>query len=87
LTNQPTGGGGSLAVVAEQRRRWQQLGGSSCCGSLVAAAARAGGLVIVELSMAVFIDAQVDVLLARQISVQISTHVGDVNSHNQNKSW
>ncbi len=28
-----------------------------------------------------------DVLLVGHISVQIPKHVGDVNSHNQNKSW
>jgi hypothetical protein len=41
---------------------------------------------MVGLSMDVFIDAQVDVLLAGHISVYFPTHMGDVNSHNQNKS-
>jgi hypothetical protein len=42
---------------------------------------------MVGLSMDVFIDTQVDVLLMGHFSVQIPTHVGDVNSQNQNKSW
>ncbi len=75
-----------MAVVAAQQRRRRQLGSGGCGGSLVVAAARAGGLVMVGLSLDAFIDAQVDVLLVGQISVQIPTHVGDVNSHNQNKS-
>ncbi len=41
---------------------------------------------MVRLSMDAFIDAQTDVLLAGHFAVQIPTHVGDVNSQNQNKS-
>jgi hypothetical protein len=68
------GGGGSLAAVAVAAAWWRQRQGR-------------GGLVMVGLSMDAFIDAQVDVLLAGHISLQIPTQVGDVNSHNQNKSW
>ncbi len=45
-----------------------------------------GGLGMVGLSMDAFIVAQVDVLLAGHFSVQLPTHVGDVNSQNHNKS-
>jgi hypothetical protein len=45
-----------------------------------------GGLGMVELSVDAFIVARVDVLLAGHFSVQLPTHVGDVNSLNQNES-
>jgi hypothetical protein len=35
--------------------------------------------------MDVFIFARVDVILAGHFSVQLPTHMGDVNSQNQNK--
>ncbi len=87
--------GCSLAVAAAQRWRWQQHGGGGSGSSLAVVAAAAavqwwrqgqGGLVMVGFSVDAFIDARVDVLLVGHISVQIPTHLGDVNSHNQNKS-
>ncbi len=45
-----------------------------------------GVLIMVGLSIDVFMDAQVvEVLSAGDFSVQIPTHLGDVNSQNQKK--
>ncbi len=96
---QQLGSGGSScssAVAAAQRRRRQQRGngGGGNSAAVVAAVAAwrqrwqgQGGLIMVGLSMDASIHTQVDLLLGGHISGQIPTHVGDVNSQNQNKSW
>jgi hypothetical protein len=87
-----TGGSTTLVVIAWGRGRLTDANTAAQQRvHLLAAAIKLrvggqGGLGMVRLLMDVFIVAQIDVLLAGHFSVQLPTHVGDVNSQNQNKS-
>jgi hypothetical protein len=86
-----TGASTTLVVIAWGRGR---LTNANTAAQLevpslaVAIELRVGGLgvlIMVGLSIDVFMDARVEVLLVGGFSVQIPTHVGDVTSQNQKK--